>query len=162
MVGFMKITGADGDATEQGYEKWIKITSFSEGVSRPVSSSASSRRSTDVASLSDMQVTKEFDKSSLNLFKFACAGKMIDEVEIHMVTSVGDNKPTPKSKIKLKNVLVTSYTMSSAFDGSNRPLEAVSLNYSKIEWAYMVMKGEDNKAGGQIDASWNIATNAPQ
>jgi len=125
----MKFGDVPGDVTTQGFKDWIEMNSFQFGVSRGVSSGAGgSTRESSSPSISEIVVTKYFDKSSAKLYQDSVAGSFDTKVQIKMTT-------TTKSTIEtfltydLSDCGVSSYSQSS---GGDAPVESLSLNFVKI------------------------------
>jgi type VI secretion system secreted protein Hcp len=78
----------EGDVTTQGYKNWIELNSFQFGVSRGVSSGAGgATRESSVPSISEIVVTKYFDKASAKLYQDSVAGSFDTDVQIKMTTT---------------------------------------------------------------------------
>ncbi len=129
MAIYMKFGDVPGDVTTQGFKDWIEMNSFQFGVSRGVSSGAGgSTRESSSPSISEIVVTKYFDKSSAKLYQDSVAGSFDTKVQIKMTT-------TTKSTIEtfltydLSDCGVSSYSQSS---GGDAPTESLSLNFVKI------------------------------
>jgi type VI secretion system secreted protein Hcp len=126
---YMKFAGIDGDVTTQGYEKWIELNSFQYGVSRNVSSGAGgSTRESSAPNISEIVVTKNFDKSSAKLYQDSVAGTFDTKVVIKMTTTT-KNKTETFLTFELTDCGVSSYSLSS---GGELPMEILSLNFLKI------------------------------
>jgi type VI secretion system secreted protein Hcp len=126
---YMKFGDVPGDVTTQGFKDWIEMNSFQFGVSRGVSSGAGgATRESSSPSISEIVVTKYFDKSSAKLYQDSVAGSFDKKVQIKMTT-------TTKSTIEtfltydLSDCGVSSYSQSS---GGDAPTESLSLNFVKI------------------------------
>jgi type VI secretion system secreted protein Hcp len=57
-------------------------------------------------------------------------------------------------EITLENTLISSYSMSS---GGDRPMESLSLNFTKIEFK-AIPYDEKGKAGSPATVNYNLAT----
>lgn len=126
---YMKFGSIDGDVTTQGYEKWIELNSFQYGVGRAVSSgSGGNTRESSAPNISEIVVTKHFDKSSAKLYQDSVAGTFDTKVEIKMNTTT-KNKTETFLTFELSDCGVSSYSLSS---GGDAPMESLSLNFIKI------------------------------
>jgi type VI secretion system secreted protein Hcp len=126
---YLKFADVDGDVTTQGYEKWIELNSFQYGVSRNVSSGAGgSTRESSAPNISEIVVTKNFDKSSAKLYQDSVAGTFDTKVVIKMTTTT-KNKTETFLTFELTDCGVSSYSLSS---GGELPMEILSLNFLKI------------------------------
>ena len=126
---YMKFGGIEGDVTTQGYEKWIELNSFQYGVGRSVSSGGGGRtRESSAPNVSEIVVTKHFDKASAKLYQDSVAGTFDTKVEIKMNTTT-KNKTETFLTFELSDCGVSSYSLSS---GGDAPMESLSLNFIKI------------------------------
>jgi type VI secretion system secreted protein Hcp len=125
----MKFAGIEGDVTTQGYEKWIELNSFQYGVGRAVSSGAGGKgRESSAPNVSEIVVTKHFDKASAKLYQDSVAGTFDTKVEIKMNTTT-KNKTETFLTFELTDCGVSSYSLSS---GGDNPMESLSLNFLKV------------------------------
>ena len=125
----MKFGGIEGDVTTQGYEKWIELNSFQYGVGRSVSSGGGGRtRESSAPNVSEIVVTKHFDKASAKLYQDSVAGTFDTKVEIKMNTTT-KNKTETFLTFELTDCGVSSYSLSS---GGENPMESLSLNFLKV------------------------------
>lgn len=137
---YMKFGSIDGDVTTDGYKNWIELGSFQYGVSRAVSSgSGGNTRESSAPNISEIVVTKHFDKSSAKLYQDSVAGTFDTKVEIKMNTTT-KNKTETFLTYELTDCGVSSYSLSS---GGDNPMESLSLNFVKI----MVTPTPLDKAG---------------
>src|SRR5258707_15238943 len=84
----MDFDGIKGDVTTADYKGWIELNSFQFGVSRGVSSGAGgATRESSSPSISEIVVTKYFDKSSAKLYQDSVAGSFDSKVQIKMTTT---------------------------------------------------------------------------
>lgn len=126
---YMKFGGIEGDVTTQGYEKWIELNSFQYGVGRSVSSGGGGRtRESSAPNVSEIVVTKHFDKASAKLYQDSVAGTFDTKVEIKMNTTT-KNKTETFLTFELSDCGVSSYSLSS---GGENPMESLSLNFLKV------------------------------
>jgi type VI secretion system secreted protein Hcp len=126
---YMNFTGIEGDVTTQGYEKWIELNSFQYGVGRAVSSGAGcNTRESSAPNVSEIVVTKHFDKASAKLYQDSVAGTFDTKVVIKMNTTT-KNKTETFLTFELSDCGVSSYSLSS---GGDNPMESLSLNFLKV------------------------------
>lgn len=135
-TGYMKLGDIKGEATEakDGHKNEIEILSFSfgatqAGTARDVATGqasgkrdAASGQATGKRQHKPISITKPVDKSSPMLAKALRSGESIGMVEVSDGTTVH----------KLHDCVVTSITPVSS-PGGDRPMESLSLNFTKIE-----------------------------
>ena len=125
----MKFGSIPGDVTTEGYKDWIELNSFQYGVGRSVSSGAGGNsRESSAPNVSEIVVTKHFDKASAKLYQDSVAGTFDTKVEIKMNTTT-KNKTETFLSFELVDCGVSSYSLSS---GGDAPMESLSLNFIKI------------------------------
>jgi type VI secretion system secreted protein Hcp len=125
----MKFGSVTGDVTTEGYKDWVELTSFQYGVSRHVSSgSGGNTRESSAPNVSEITVTKHFDKASPKLYQDSVGGTFDTKVEIKMNTTT-KNKTETFLTYELTDCGVSSYSLSS---GGDNPMESLSLNFLKI------------------------------
>ena len=141
MAIYMKYGAIAGDVTESGHATWIELGSLQWGVGRGVGSSTGSSedRESTAPSVSEVTITKDFDKASLKLLGEAYQGTGDGDATTVQIDFVRTNKGKLDvySTITLSNVIVSGYSLSS---GGDRPTESISLNFVKIETKMTPMK----------------------
>lgn len=167
---FMKMDGIEGEEPVGSDQKSIRLTSFSHGLSVPVTpgrvsvgeDSALRRSSCEHAMFS---VTKFFDKTSSKLFA-ACANCVLFEsVAIYLCMSdkasgpaADGNEPAPFLSIIMENVIIANFSYSYA---SGWPDESLTLRYSSIGWKTKWFDPEEGSSENLAPVGWNGAENVP-
>jgi type VI secretion system secreted protein Hcp len=154
---YMKYDGIDGAVTSAGHEKWIELQSCQMGVARHVANATGrgSDREAAAPSLSEIVITKDQDVASTNLFKAALWGEG-KKVKIDFVKT-DQNKFETYLQLELENTLVSNYSVSGhGGDGHSRPMESLSLNFTKITFTTTSMDAA-NKTGKPDRANWDLA-----
>jgi type VI secretion system secreted protein Hcp len=151
---YMNYDGIDGSVTAAGHEKWIELHSCQMGVGRHVTNPTGrgENREASAPAVSEIVVTKTTDAASTGLFRESLwgEGKM---VKIDFCTTDKD-KFEPYLQLELENTMVSSYSVSS---GGDRPMESLSLNFTKITFNNIGM-GKANETGQPDRAEWDLAT----
>lgn len=145
-----KVRGAANTADDK-HKETIEIASWSFGASNPTSvgsTGMSSGREASTPSVSEIVVTKTMDKSSPKLAEGASKGRTTQELS-KKTTQGGETY----YEVKLTDVMVSSWQTSSSGD---RPMESISLNFTKIEWNY-TPQNADSPALQR--GSWNLKEN---
>jgi type VI secretion system secreted protein Hcp len=117
-IGYAQFEGIKGNSQDVGHVDWVKVFQMNESITRPVASTAGSQRSHERATLGDVVIVKELDKSSPPLYEHACDGKVIPKVVIELTTSTGAGKDSTFMKYTLEDVIVTGVAMSGHGGGS--------------------------------------------
>jgi type VI secretion system secreted protein Hcp len=92
--------------------------------------------------------------ASPKLFIAAVNGTTIPSATIDFVTAAQPIQPY--LQYELENVLISGYSVSSSGD---RPMESLSLNFTKIGFSYRPMR-DDGTMGAPITAEWEIGAAA--
>ena len=154
MAIYVQIEGIKGDATHQSHVDWLDVSSLQWGVGRAISTPTGSTQNREASepSVSEVTFTKLMDKSTADIFKESCVGKTGKTVKIDLVTtgSPGDTYMT----YTLTNALVSGYSVST---GGDRPVENVSLNFTKIEMKYIPYDNKNNPMS-PLPASYDMTT----
>lgn len=155
---YMKIEGITGSGTGK-YKGWIELSSAQLNPSRSINSSAGSgtNREASRPSVSEIVVTKSTDVASTGLFRGSLGGEG-KKVVIHFVKE--DSKgQVPYLALELENTLISSYSVSGhGGDSAARPMESLSLNYTKITYSSTPVAASTAPADVKDRATWNLAT----
>jgi type VI secretion system secreted protein Hcp len=154
MAIYMQYKGIDGDATQSGFKNWIRIDSFQFGVGRPITThtGAALNRDAHEPSISEITVTKQVDKASGPMLQSVCTDKKGQDCKIAFV-SQGD-PGEQYLQYTLTNTLISGLSVHS--NGSDRPNESVSLNFTKLEIEVKPLS-TDNSAEGPFKFAYDIA-----
>ncbi|MFC5472460.1 Hcp family type VI secretion system effector [Paraherbaspirillum soli] len=152
---FIKINGIDGESQDNSHKSEIEVLSWAWRVSQQSNMHAGSGGGAGKASVDDLQFDHFIDRASPNLIQYCLNGKHIDQAVL-VVRKAGGN-PLEYLKITMSDVLVTEVTPSaSATD--ERPLERVSLSFSRLKHEYIVQNAQGG-SGGAITATFDIKKN---
>ena len=153
---YMKYGSIQGDVTETGHSSWIELNSFQWGVGRAVATAVGSNedRESSAPSVSEVTVTKEFDKASAKLLTEAYQGTGSGDAATVQLDFVRTNKGKLDiySTFTLSNVIISGYSLSS---GGDRPSESLSLNFTKIETKVTPMN-PDGSAGSPVTITYDV------
>ncbi|VTS01236.1 Uncharacterized protein OS=Azospirillum lipoferum (strain 4B) GN=AZOLI_1016 PE=4 SV=1: DUF796 [Gemmata massiliana] len=156
MPVYVKYGKIVGNVTEANHKDWVEVNSFQWGVGRGIGSPVgkSANREASAPSVSEIVVTKEMDKSSFAWLQEALTGKGV-ECTIHFCSTDGKNLRM-YAEYKLTNCMVSGCSVSS---GGDRPTESLSINFTKIEYAFKEY-GQDNSVTDSPRVSYDLATAA--
>ncbi len=143
---FVKFDGIDGEVTAHQHEKWTDFSSIQFGVAKEGNMNTGSTRQRSAAQMTEVNLTKVFDQSSVKLLEATTLGKVFKKVEIHLMKSGGKGM-IPFLTITLENASLTNYSISSA---GQRPEESVSVQFEKIKFEHTLSDG------GKIPFEWNL------
>jgi type VI secretion system secreted protein Hcp len=153
---FMKYDGiSKGSSTTKGHlgsDGWTELNSVEWSITRAVTSaSQGAERESAAPEVSQISVTRFLDLSSYRLFEESLTGDG-KTVTIHFTKTDKEQQATYMEYI-LSNTLVSNFSTKSSGD---RPVETVSLNFTKIEYNYTGLDAKNDK-GDTPKASWDLA-----
>lgn len=136
---FIKFDGIDGESNDANHGKWIEILSWSWGASN--AGAAGGGTGAGKVSMQDFHFTCAVSKASPKLFLACATGEHIPAVSLVFTRTLADGKPVAYYQVTLSDVLVSSLAGGRDEGTPNRltdrPVEKVSLNFSKIEFKYL-------------------------
>jgi len=153
---FLNINGIKGEAQDSVYKGWIDIYSWSFGATQSGSGGhVGGGSGAGKVNMHDITVSKRTDTSSSDLFLKCANGKHYSDATI--VARKAGEKPLEFLKIKLSQVLVTSYQLGGSH-GDDTPTENITLNFRTINMNYQVQApdGTGTPAG---EMGWDVAQN---
>jgi len=153
MAAFIKFDGVDGESKAKGHEKWSELLSYAQNIHKTGAGQTGVARRRGTPILEDLQCTKTLDKSSPKLAEAVCNGKVFPKVEIHVMTSTTNDSRQTYYKYELKDVMVTSYSVSG--HDQDKPVENFSLNFEELKVTYTEMDEKGTKKG-DVQYGWNV------
>ncbi|MGD1101859.1 MAG: type VI secretion system tube protein Hcp [Terriglobia bacterium] len=134
----LDLASIQGESLSLAHKDEIEISSFQWGVSNsPVNTKDGATKGGRV-SMTEITVTKFFDKASVQLVKAAATGQILKTAKISWSKSTGDKAPEDFLTITLAGVLITSVQQSSSRSGEGMGSETVTLAFDKISMDYKV------------------------
>ena len=138
-AGYLKIQDVKGESRDDRHRDWIELNSFSFGPTRwregqaQVSGAPTAPGS---RSRGDISIGKTLDAASPKLFEACAKGTHMKEVTI--VLRPREGQADRYLTYVLRDCVVTSYSLERGHGGTpgDRPMEQVTLNYTKIEWSW--------------------------
>jgi type VI secretion system secreted protein Hcp len=153
-AAYIKFDGVDGEAQDKDHGAWSDLASFSQAIHKPGAGTGATRRRGDVI-LEDIVCVKELDKSSPKIAEAVCKGKVFPKVEIEMTASYTDAGRVTYYRYELKNVQVTSYSISGSGQSEEVPVEEISLNFEEIKVTYTEHDSRGKKKGN-VEYTWKV------
>ncbi len=152
---FLKIEGVDAETTDDKHKGEIELSSFSWGELQAGTAGQGGGQGAGKVQKQDFQFMKRIDKSSPPLM-IACATGQHYKSAILTARKAGGGQQD-YLKVTMEDVLVSSYQASGS-QGSVVPMEAVTLNFAKLEMSYREQKG-DGSLGGEVKQKYDFAAN---
>ncbi|MGE8409252.1 MAG: Hcp family type VI secretion system effector [Pseudomonas sp.] len=148
-----------GDSLLEGYKDKIEVMSYSHHVAMQVTNDVSnSERTSGKPHIGEFTLTKFIDSSTPTLNGYACAGKPITQAKITIGRNASESSGQllPFIVYTLDNVILSHISVSGGTGG--KPVETLSLNFSKIKWELTTQKDDGTKEG-VASGVWDIALN---
>lgn len=144
----LEIDGIKGESGDAKHKDQIEIESFSWGVTNPGSFAAGAGGGVAKASFHDLHFTTKVNKASPVLMLSCATGKHIPKAVLTVRKAGG--KQEEYYKIKLADVMISSYQSGGSESSHAAPTDQFSLNFAKLEFEY-----KPQKADGSLDAAVN-------
>lgn len=158
---FMQYEGIDGSVTAAGHEKWIEINSCQWATPLPAPPPAPAPAGVATGGPGSLRAVRRVDKASPLLSKAATSGKVVPSVLVDIPKGTAPGA-TPYLRYELKNVMVTSYSVSGQGAGDPVPTESLSINFTKIEYKYQEQKAPPKRpAANRLSAAGGPASGGP-
>ncbi len=153
MAIYLKYSNLEGDVTEADHVGWVECDSAVFGVARSLSTKPGQGqdRESSAPKIDELVLTTKMDKTSPQFFELACAGKG-EDAKIHFVQTTEAGVET-YMEYALTNTLIGGYSVESHGD---RPVESISLNFTRIEMIYKTYD-EGHVASGQKIGHYDLA-----
>jgi type VI secretion system secreted protein Hcp len=154
---FLKLDGIKGESADAKHKGEIDIMSFSWGVAQTGTSATGGGGGAGKVHFQDIHFVKKTDASSPLLMLNCANGAHIKEA--NFVVRKAGGEQLEYLKIKLTDILISSFKDHGAQKGDEIPKESITLNFAKVEYSYQP-QGADGKAqGGPILAGWDVKAN---
>ena len=153
---FLKIDGVPGESTDDKHKGELDIESFSWGETNSGTAGHGGGSGAGKVAPGDFTVTKRMDKSSPVLFIACATGQHFKEVNFTARKAGGGQQEY--LKVKMEEVLVSSYQTSGAPGSGGLVYETLSLNFAKLSVAYKEQK-PDGTLGGEAKQAYDFAAN---
>lgn len=157
---YIQISGIDGDSTDSGHQKWIEASRFNFWIQKPSFGSHSQDR-INAKNPYVLDISKNMDAASVKLASAAAGGRSFETMKLD-VCLPPQGTSTAKHVLMtydFTNVIIESLHWSGVSSTSERPQEAVTINFATVTWAYTPIS-KDGKPGAKIGPEgWDIAQN---
>jgi type VI secretion system secreted protein Hcp len=154
---FLKIDGIPGESRDDKQKNEIDLISWEWEMTQSGTMHEGGGGGGGKVSVSDLTLTKKVDKATTAIMSHCCSGKHIKQVDLY-VRKAGGDAQVEYLKIKMEEVIVTSYRTGGNKDELDRILEHVSLNFAKYVTTY-TEQTKEGTAGPSSEQGWNMAEN---
>ncbi|HEY1380532.1 MAG TPA: type VI secretion system tube protein Hcp [Gemmataceae bacterium] len=131
---FLKLDGIDGESNDDTFKKNIELESWSWGESNSGGFAHGSGGGAGKVAMQDFHFVMLMNNASASLAQACANGTHIASAELSC-RKAGDT-PQVFLKIKMSDVLVSSYQTGGSSHGEIVPTDQISINFAKIEYAY--------------------------
>lgn len=158
MAIYAKFDGINGSATDQNHSGWVELDYVDVKANRKVGTrvGTTGNREGSAPKVSEMEIGKLMDDSSIGLYQQMLKGKAIPTVQID-VCHTGQNGAQPYCQYTLSNVIISNFGDTVAGDSHSMPLEVITLNFTKIQKRFTPMTAQGS-AGSPVNASYDLET----
>lgn len=155
---FLKITGIDGESTDDKHKNEIEVESWSFGVSNAGAghNSGGTGSGAGKCNFQDLHFVAKISKASPKLMLACATGEHISEALLTVRKAGGEQQEY--FTIKLNDAFVSSYQTGGS-TGSIVPTDQFSLNYAKCEQVYKQQDSAKGSVGSPVKVGYNIAAN---
>lgn len=155
---FLKLSNnIKGESQDDTHKDQIDVLAWDWGLTQSGTTHIGSGGGGGKVNVRDITLTKYVDLASNDLIKRCTSGEHIEDGEL-IVRKSGGNTPVEYFRIKMRNIMITSYETGGAKDGLDRIQETLKLNFRKFEIVYTLQE-ESGAAGAETLAGWDIAEN---
>jgi type VI secretion system secreted protein Hcp len=154
---FLKLDGIPGDSKDDKHKNEIEILSWHWGMTQSGTGHFGPGSGGGKVSASDLTIQKRADKASNALMKYCANGKPIASGLLTMRKAGGDAQ-VEYLKVKLEQIVVSSYQMAGQSGELDQFHESLSLNFAKYV-ATFTEQTDQGTAGASSDNGWDFAAN---
>jgi type VI secretion system secreted protein Hcp len=135
---FLKIDGIDGESAAHKHKGELELLSFSWGITNPTSQTGGGGGAGKPV-VQDFMIVKEMNNSSPQLMEKCCSGEHIQSISL---TLASKETKLDYLKIKLEDVIISSYQTGGGASGGAVPMDQVSFTFRSIDVQAADRKGQ--------------------
>ena len=153
---FLKISGVDGESTDSKHKGEIELESWSYGLTHTGGGHSGGGGGAGKAVFQDFHFVMKVSKASPKIFQACTTGEHLKDATL--VARKAGKEQQEYLKIKLSEVLVSSYQQGGSVGEQIVPMDQVSFNFAKIEIEYREQKS-DGSLGGAVKGGFDLKQN---
>lgn len=158
---FLKLSNnIKGEAQDATHQDTIDVLSWHWGLDQSGTTHVGGGGGGGKVDVHDITLVKKVDLATNQLIKRCSNGEHIKDGTLIVRKSGGESGPVEYFKIKLEDIMITSYATGGSKDGLDQIEETVTLNFRKFEVAYALQE-KSGVAGAESTAGWDAAANTP-
>lgn len=149
---FLKIAGVEGESQDHAHKGEIQLESFSWGAHQSGTMAFGGGGGAGKVQMNDFHFVMRNCKASPKLFLACATGEHYKEATL--TARKAGKQQQEFLKVKMTDLLVSSYQTGGAGSGGDLPMDQISLNFAKIEIEYKEQK-PDGSLGGAVKAGYD-------
>lgn len=153
---FLKLKAIEGESKDSTHKNEIDLESFSWGETQTGSHSFGGGGGAGKVQMQDFHFVMKANKASPKLFLACATGEHIPQGVLTCRKAGG--KQQDFLVVTMSDLLVSSYQTSGSSHGSEVPTDQVSLNFSKIEFKYL-LQDEKGNVGNPVITGYDVKQN---
>lgn len=159
MAILLDYEGIKGETSNKSHEGCINCEGWRFKTNRGITSNTSTKgdRESSNATISDLEITKYMDSSSLKLFIESLCGTGKEIKLILTKTGKGEGSDVYMEYI-LKNAIISGYEVGGSTNDTNRPTENITISFVEIEARYTPYDDDGNAIAASA-VGFDTATN---
>jgi type VI secretion system secreted protein Hcp len=155
MATYLQLPGIKGNVQAKSHQNWIELKTLAFSINRHISTLPGQVYDREMSHpvLTELELTKHIDNSSILLFQKSCSAKALESAVIDLCQT--NQTSNAYAQIKLSNIIITNYSLCSEQGTNKRPLEKIHINYDKIEFRYTPYS-KDNQAQSPLTTGYDL------
>ena len=153
---FLKITGVEGESTDDKHKGEIEVESFSYGATQQGIGHSGGGGGAGKVAMQDFHFVMRVSKASPKLFQACATGEHLKDATL--VARKAGKEQQEYLKIKLTDVLVSSFQQGGSGGSNVVPVDQISFNFAKFEVEYKEQKS-DGSLGGAVKGGYDLKAN---
>lgn len=153
---FLKITGVEGESTDDKHKGEIEVESFSYGATQQGIGHSGGGGGAGKVAMQDFHFVMKVSKASPKLFQACATGEHLKDATL--VARKAGKEQQEYLKIKLTDVLVSSFQQGGSGGSNVVPVDQISFNFAKFEVEYKEQKS-DGSLGGAVKGGYDLKAN---
>ncbi|WP_411840250.1 Hcp family type VI secretion system effector [Paracoccus sp. ME4] len=155
---FLKLSNnIKGESQDDRHRDEIDVLAWNWGLTQSGTTHLGKGGGGGKVNVQDITLTKYVDLATNDLIKRCTSGEHIETGEL-IVRKSGGTAPVEYLRIKMQNIMISSYSTGGSKDGLDRIQETLTLNFRKFEVLYTLQE-DSGAAGAETMSGWDIAEN---
>ena len=146
-----------GESQDDAHRDKIDVLAWNWGMSQSGTTHIGAGGGGGKVDVQDISLTKYVDLASHDLIKRCTSGEHIESGEL-IVRKSGGAAPVEYFRIKMEDIMISSYSTGGSKDGLDRIQEQLTLNFRRFEVVYTLQEAS-GAPGPESMAGWEIAEN---